>query len=48
MIRKESFLCIGRRYNVSDNAIRKWCKAMNLPIKKTEIKQYSNEEWSNI
>ena len=48
MIRKESFLCIGRRYNVSDNAIRKWCKTMNLPTKKTEIKQYSEEEWSNI
>lgn len=48
MIRNESFLCIGRRYDVSDNAIRRWCKAMNLPTKKTEIKQYSDEEWSNI
>jgi hypothetical protein len=25
MIRTESFLSIGKRFEVSDNAIRKWC-----------------------
>ena len=35
MIRKESFLAIGKKFNVTDNAIRKWCRAVNLPEKKT-------------
>jgi hypothetical protein len=25
-------------YNVSDNAIRKWCKDYNLPYRKKDIK----------
>lgn len=48
LIREKSFLQLGKEYNVSDNAIRKWCLSMNLPTKKSEIKQYSDEEWSNI
>lgn len=48
MIRKESFLAIGKKFNVSDNAIRKWCRAVNLPEKKTEIKKYTDEEWELI
>lgn len=48
LIRTKSFLEIGKQYQVSDNAIRKWCKAENLPYKKTEIKKYSDEEWSKI
>jgi len=35
-------------YNVSDNAIRKWCIAMKLPSSKKEINNYSNEEWEKI
>ena len=35
---ESSFLAVGRKYGVSDNAIRKWCKAYNMPIKKNEIK----------
>ena len=35
-------------FSVSDNAIRKWCKNYNLPYKKTEIKNYTDEEWINI
>lgn len=27
-----SFLALGRKYGVSDNAIRKWCKIYNIPI----------------
>lgn len=45
LIREKSFLEIGRKYGVSDNAIRKWCKAENLPYKKTEIKKLTNKEW---
>lgn len=48
MIRKESFLAIGKKFNVTDNAIRKWCRAVNLPEKKTEIKKYTDKEWELI
>lgn len=39
---------IGKKFGVSDNAIRKWCKAVNLPTRKKEIDNYSDEEWNNI
>lgn len=48
LLRKESFLRIGHQYGVSDNAIRKWCDAYNLPRKKQDIKNYTDEEWENI
>lgn len=47
-IRNESFLAIGRKYGVTDNTIRKWCKAENLPYKKKEINNYSDKEWEFI
>ena len=47
-IRNNSFLALGKKYEVSDNAIRKWCKAYNLPSTKREINSYSDEEWQNI
>ena len=47
-IRKLSFTEIGREYNVSDNAIRKWCIKENLPRTKKEINSYSDEEWKLI
>jgi len=46
MIRTMSFEAIGRQYNVSGNAIKKWCIAENLPSKKSEIKNYSDEMWA--
>lgn len=48
LIREKSFLEIGRIYNVSDNAIRKWCIKLKLPNTKSKIKSYSNEEWALI
>lgn len=48
LIREKSFVEIGKMYNVSDNAIRKWCISMNLPFKKKDIKIYSDEEWEKI
>ena len=48
LIRNHSFLALGRKYGVSDNAIRKWCKAMNLPYKTTDIKKYDQQEWDKI
>lgn len=48
LIRNNSFLAIGKNFGVSDNSIRKWCIAYNLPTKKTEIKKMSDEEWQSI
>ena len=48
MIRTIPFTQIAKQYNVSDNAIRKWCKSVNLPDKVSIIKNYSDEEWENI
>lgn len=48
LIRTTSFVQIGKKYNVSDSSIRKWCKSYNLPFKKQEIKSYSEEEWEKI
>ena len=45
LIRILPFTTIGKQFNVSDNAIRKWCIKFNLPKTKKEIKQYSDEEW---
>lgn len=45
LVRNYSFLSIGKKYGVSDNAIRKWCKIEKIPYKKTEINSYSQEEW---
>lgn len=48
LIRIKPFTQIANQFNVSDNAIRKWCLSMNLPSKKADIKNYSDEEWSLI
>ena len=34
LIRTESFVKIGEKFAVTDNAIRKWCDKFNLPKKK--------------
>lgn len=48
LIRYNSFAELGRKYGITDNAIRKWCKLENLPYKTTDIKKYTNEEWDKI
>ena len=47
-IRTLPFTKIAENYNVTDNAIRKWCISYNLPSKKKDIKTYSDEEWNEI
>ena len=47
-IRTMPFVQIARKYQVTDNAIRKWCDSMNLPRTVTKIKTYSDEEWEKI
>lgn len=48
LVKEESFLSLEKRFGVSDNAIRKWCRAYNLPSKSHEIKNYSMEEWNKL
>ena len=48
LIRSAPFLQIGKKYNVSDNAVRKWCLNYGLPSKKKEIKTISDEDWNTI
>lgn len=48
LIRNSSFVSIGQKYGVSDNAVRKWCKQYNLPYKSSEIKKIEDSEWSII
>lgn len=48
LIRNNSFLEIGRLYNVSNSSIVKWCKSYKLPYHKTEIKSISDLEWNKI
>lgn len=48
LIYTESFEKIGRNFNVSGNAVKKWCIKYNLPSKKNLIKQFTTEEWDKI
>ena len=48
LIREKSFCEIGKNYNVSDNAIRKWCKKYNLPFKKSDINNMTEEQWQLV
>lgn len=48
LIRTTPFTTIGSNFNVTDNAIRKWCRAYNLPTQVREIKKYSDEEWRQV
>ena len=48
LIRTLPFTTIAKNFNVSDNAIRKWCDLEKLPRKKTQINKYSEEEWKKI
>lgn len=48
LIRTLPFTQIAKKYNVSDNAIRKWCDFEKLPRTKKEINQYDDEKWDKI
>lgn len=48
MIYTMPFTKIGEYFGVSDNAIRKRCKVLNLPSKKSEIKKYTPDQWREI
>lgn len=48
LIRVMPFTTIGKMFNVTDNAIRKRCIKLDLPSKKKDIKQYTDEEWNKL
>lgn len=48
LIRTTSFVQIGKKYGVTDNAVRKWCDRYNLPHKKGDIKKYNDKEWAEL
>lgn len=48
LIRSTPFTQIARKYGVTDNAIRRWCDAENLPRKVSDIKKYSDIEWEKL
>lgn len=48
LIRTKPFTQIAVNFGVSDNAIRKWCKSMNLPTTKKEINSIPNLIWETI
>lgn len=47
-IRNDTFTNIGKKYNLSDNAIRCWCDSYGLPRKLKDIKNISDEDWIAI
>ena len=47
-IRNLSMCAAAKEYNITDNALRKWCDKYNLPRRKKEINKYSNEEWEKL
>lgn len=48
LIRDNTFVAIGKMFNVTDNAIKKWCKIEKLPYRRKDIKKYTEEEWQKL
>lgn len=47
-IRNYPMTIVGKKHEVSDNTIRKWCKKLKLPYKSKEIKKITDDDWINI
>lgn len=48
LIRNNTFTDLSIMFDVSDNAIKKWCKKYQLPHKVSDIKLISDEDWELI
>lgn len=48
LIRTLPFVHVGKHYNITDNAVRKWCKKFGLPFRSSEIKTMTDEEWETL
>jgi hypothetical protein len=38
LIQTTNFVSLGKTFGVSDNAIRKWCKAYGIPHRKKDLR----------
>lgn len=47
-LRQMPMVQVGKKYYVSDNAVRKWCVSYGLPSKVSDIKKYSDDEWQAL
>lgn len=47
-LRTLSFVKIGEKYGVTDNAVRKWCKFYNLPYRMKDITKLSKVDWDKL
>lgn len=47
-IRILPFTKVAENFNITDNAVRKWCKSYSLPHLSREIKKISDKDWDNI
>ena len=41
-----SFVQVGLKYGVSDNAVRKWCRLYGIPDSTKELKEYINQNFN--
>lgn len=48
LIRTKTFVEIGKQFNVDSTTIPKWCDGYNLPRRKREINNYTDEEWEKL
>lgn len=48
LVRTETFVDVGKKYNVSDNTVRKWCDSYGLPRRTIDIQKISDDAWKNI
>ncbi len=48
LIRNIPFTQIANQYQVSDNAIRKWCDQYQLPRRKNDINKLTDSQWQEI
>lgn len=47
-LKDKSMLAIGRKYGVSDNAVRKWCAKYGLPFKREDILKFREKEFGIV
>lgn len=48
LIRHNNISSVAKTFNISDNALRKWCKDYKLPHRAKDIKLISDEDWELI
>lgn len=44
LINSNSFVAVGKMFNVTDNNIRKWCKRYGLPCTKKQLRQLKQSD----